>query len=1053
MPTITMKKHFKTIQRLDVEYSPNVITQYVSERTGLKLVVVDQKGPKVYGYFALATEIHDDSGAPHTLEHLVFMGSKNYSFKGVLDKLATRAYSSTNAWTATDHTAYTLDSAGWEGFAQILPVYLEHILFPTLSDSGCYTEVHHIDGAGKDAGVVYSEMQGVQNTQSSLVDLKARRLIYPEGVGFRYETGGMMEQLRVLTAERIRAFHKEMYQPKNLCLVIIGEVDHDCLLEILDEFEGQILPDIPVIDEPFKRPWVTSKQTPPLTTTIETVEFPEEDETTGEVQIAFLGPPCNDTLLCDALSVLLVYLAGSSISILENTLVEKEQLASYVGSSTESRPNTLVWFVLGGVATGKLAAVEARFFEVLKDTASKPLDLEYMRDCVHRQMLQIEFYSESYGNYFSTAIINDFLFGDPNGLNLKDLSTLKEYSILESWSDEQWRDFLRTWISDAPHISILGTPSAKLSKRMKADEEARVAEQIKTLGEDGLKRLEQKLADAKAENDKEVPKSILEKYHIPGAESIHFIESITARSGSARKLGVLDNKIQKIIDLDKPDLPLFIHFEHVATNFIHLTVVLCTGSIPLQMKPLLTIYLANFFDTPITRDGQRIEFEKVVTELEKDTVSYTIDGGTRVGNPELIRIRFQVEPKKYERAIKWLQEMMIDSIFDITRLKSTVAKMIADIPDEKRSGNSMAFAIDNMIHFLPESSNRARNTLVKAIYLKRVKRLLDDEPETIISHLEEVRQCLCKFENFRVLVISNLEKLPHPVTSWAGFVEKLDTSKALNPLDSRILCIGPDGLKPGKQAFIVPMATIDSSFSLHTARGIDSHADPQLPAIMVAVAYLDAVEGPLWRAVRGTGLAYGTGFIREVGTGLIQFRVYRSPDAFKAFAASKAVIEDHISGKAEFEPSALEGAISTIIVSFADEQRTMNAAAQISFVNQVIKGVPSDYNAQILKKVRNVSNEEIKTVLKNLVLPVFMPGSSNFVVTCAPVLQETIKASFEAAGYSPQVKHLSDFQEDYGLKTKDGEEDTKEEEEEEFSEGGDADEGSEGDGGDSADQD
>lgn len=47
-------------------------------------------------------------------------GSRSYKYKGVLDKLATRAYSNTNAWTATDHTAYTLDTAGWEGFAQIV---------------------------------------------------------------------------------------------------------------------------------------------------------------------------------------------------------------------------------------------------------------------------------------------------------------------------------------------------------------------------------------------------------------------------------------------------------------------------------------------------------------------------------------------------------------------------------------------------------------------------------------------------------------------------------------------------------------------------------------------------------------------------------------------------------------------------------------------------------------------------------------------------------------------------------------------------------------------
>jgi hypothetical protein len=49
-------------------------------------------------------------------------GSKNYKYKGVLDRIATRAYSVTNAWTATDHTAYTLDTAGWESFAQIVGI-------------------------------------------------------------------------------------------------------------------------------------------------------------------------------------------------------------------------------------------------------------------------------------------------------------------------------------------------------------------------------------------------------------------------------------------------------------------------------------------------------------------------------------------------------------------------------------------------------------------------------------------------------------------------------------------------------------------------------------------------------------------------------------------------------------------------------------------------------------------------------------------------------------------------------------------------------------------
>ena len=32
-------------------------------------------------YDLLATEAHDDDGLPHTLEHLVFMGSEKYPYK------------------------------------------------------------------------------------------------------------------------------------------------------------------------------------------------------------------------------------------------------------------------------------------------------------------------------------------------------------------------------------------------------------------------------------------------------------------------------------------------------------------------------------------------------------------------------------------------------------------------------------------------------------------------------------------------------------------------------------------------------------------------------------------------------------------------------------------------------------------------------------------------------------------------------------------------------------------------------------------------------------
>lgn len=99
--------------------------------------------------FFLATEAHDDDGLPHTLEHLIFLGSEDYPFKGVLDLLANRCLASgTNAWTDIDHTCYTMETAGTGGFLSLLPIFLEHILYPTLTDEGFLTEVHHITEKG-----------------------------------------------------------------------------------------------------------------------------------------------------------------------------------------------------------------------------------------------------------------------------------------------------------------------------------------------------------------------------------------------------------------------------------------------------------------------------------------------------------------------------------------------------------------------------------------------------------------------------------------------------------------------------------------------------------------------------------------------------------------------------------------------------------------------------------------------------------------------------------------------------------------------------------------
>ncbi len=1054
MGSLKADSHFRVVQQFTPEYSPNRFTQYESERTGMRVVVVDQEGPKLYGFFVLATEIHDDTGAPHTLEHLCFMGSKRYKYKGFLDKLATRAYSGTNAWTATDHTAYTLETAGWAGLAQILPIYLEHVIVPTLTDSACVTEVHHIDGDGNDAGVVYSEMQGLQNTASELIELRAKRIIYPERNGFRYETGGMLEQLRNLTAERIRDFHREMYQPKNLCLALFGEVDHDHLLKILNAFESTILDDIPSPTAPFKRPWVDSEQTPPLLKSIiETVEFPEEDESVGQIEILFLGPHCTNDLLTGALNIVLLYLAGSPAALLDNTIVEKEQLASGVYFQIDSRPRTEISFSISGVETDKLESVEKRFFQVLQDAMGKDLDMGFMQDCIDRQIRMFKFNTEATSTAFSDHIISDFLYGKRDGSTMKTVATLDEYAKLSKWDQEQWRTFIKDNISHANHVSILGKPSAALSAKLKSDEATRIEQQKQKLGPEGLKRMQEKLDKAKAENDREIPTDLLARFRVPSTESIHFVNTSSARSGPALEVGRPQNRYQTIVDADSSHNTLFLDFEHIPSNFVRVYIIVSTQKLPLELLPLLSIYMEAFFNLPVQRNGERIDFEQVVVELERDTVGYDIHDAGDLGNIECLRIGLQVELEKYTVAIDWIRQLLWKSVFEVDRLRAVTARLLADIPESKRKGSSMLDAVTSMIHLAPESIGRCRSTLVQALYLKNIKHLLKSNPEAVVARFEQLRSKLCQFENFRVLVIGDLEKLKKPVASWKPFLKTLDTSKPLSPLGKRVDRLSEAGQHPGKLAYIVPMPTVDSSFASCTALGPKSFDDPNLPALMVALSYMNAVEGPLWVAVRGTGLAYGTSMSYDIESGHIHLDVYRSPEAYKAFEASKKVVEDHTSGVMDFDPLMLEGAISSIVVAFANEQGTLASAAQASFIRQVMRGLPTDYMKKMLRKVRDVKTDQIKHVLKSMVLNLFTPGKADVVITCAPGLKDVrtrfplsfsyftnllqgIKSSLESVGFTPEIKDVDFFQDDYGLEPAAEEEEDSQEEEDEVEEDG-----------------
>ena len=64
-----------------------------------------------------------------------------------------------------------------------------------------------------------------------------------------------------------------------------------------------------------------------------------------------------------------------------------------------------------------------------------------------------------------------------------------------------------------------------------------------------------------------------------------------------------------------------------------------------------------------------------------------------------------------------------------------------------------------------------------------------------------------------------------------------------------------NGTGPGKN-LIVGVGSVESSFLTQTVSLDMKHMDPDLAPLMVYIQYLVQLEGPMWKQIRGLGLAY-----------------------------------------------------------------------------------------------------------------------------------------------------------------------------------------------------
>jgi len=973
------------------------VAKYKSLRTGLTVTVAQVEGPVVNGYFCLATEAHDDDGLPHTLEHLIFLGSELFPYKGVLDLLANRCLSSgTNAWTDTDHTCYTMTTAGSVGFMNLLPVYLDHILHPTLTPAGYLTEVHHVTGEGEDGGVVYCEMQGRENSGESLVHLAMLRAMYPGHCGYKSETGGIMKNLRESTSnEKVLAYHKDFYRPENLGIVITGQVKVEEVLTALDSVERKILSKGD--REPFLRPW--SGSVPKLEVGREiTVPYPADEEDNGLVHVAWRGPSAVANLYkMFATMILMEYLTETSVSPLQARFVEVDSpLASSVGYSFIENKESTVYLMFENVPKEKIPEVGPELRKVLQELVEGKIvwDKNRMKTVVNRRILeQMSQVENSPHDAVAFMAIGDMLYGN-NEDDLKvRLNSVEEFRRMLEEPDSFWIKIIEEMMVNSPSVLVMGIPSIKLQEDMRLEEETRIKEQKKQLGEDGLSKKKVELEEAMEKNELDAPDEVLRSVPIPSASSIQFhpVNSFTT------------NSEKQMANFDLKKMPVFFQFDQIGSNFVYLFTVLDTTEIPQNLKPYLPLFLEMSLESPILDGDKEIPYEEVVAQLSEDCLQSSFGLGMGGGRflpgafAQSAILSLQAEPGKYDAAVAWIRKLLFQTKLNSERAKVLATKMENSVSELKRKGSKVVSIMMNSVLFSEKSNHQAANMIRQQKFLKSLLKRLECSPNEVINELEQVRFYLTKPASMMVHMATDLNIIKDPMAPWLSFLPAHIPKKVVSPIPSLEHTLS----LPPPSHLLAGLGSCESAFLSRSTPTLTDPKSPDLPALMLAIQYLTQLEGPMWRQIRGAGLAYGYFMFPSTNKGQLFLSLYKATHPVKAYEEAKRIVMSHVDGKESWDTTLFESAKSSLIFELIEKEKSLGEVVQESLLSS-FKGVDREYNRKFLEMVDEVSMEDLLRVGPKYLAPLFSDNSRTTVV-CSPAKVQEIKDGFSGLGVEFKV--------------------------------------------------
>ena len=216
-------------------------------------------------------ERRGQTGISHWVEHMNFKGTTNIprdQVKGIIEQFG----GSWNGYTWIDQTTY-LETAITAALDRMLFIEAERM-------AGC---LYHPDDVASERTVIISELQGGENDPEQVLDTEVTAAAF-KAHGYHHPTIGWQSDIETMTRDDLYGYYRAWYVPNNAALVVVGDVDVDDTLRLVDHHFGRIAPGPVPARVPTKEPPQTGERRVRV----------ERPGTTAYLKLAYAAPAARE---------------------------------------------------------------------------------------------------------------------------------------------------------------------------------------------------------------------------------------------------------------------------------------------------------------------------------------------------------------------------------------------------------------------------------------------------------------------------------------------------------------------------------------------------------------------------------------------------------------------------------------------------------------------------------------------------------------------------------------------------------------------------------------